>query len=127
MHNISMNIDDLKEIHRDTFDKCFDIMVKKNSDYTGGKNSTDPFANFRSSEVLGIHPVVGILMRVMDKLQRVRSFTNDGKLQVADESVYDACEDVVNYMIIAKALLIEERSTKTDNENNSKKDISAGN
>ena len=89
-------------------------MIKKNSDYTGGKKSNDIFANFRSSEILGVNPVLGIMMRVMDKIQRIRSFTEDGKLEVSDESVYDACEDVINYMILAKAMFVEQRKNEND-------------
>jgi|TARA_R110002051_G_C8678261_1_gene491380 hypothetical protein len=85
-------------------------MQTKNSDYTGGKNATDPFANFRCSKILGIHPVHGIMLRVMDKIQRVHSFVNDKELQVPDESVEDACNDIVNYAILAKAMLLEERA-----------------
>ena len=84
-------------------------MEKKNSDYTGGKGATDPFANFRCSTVLGIHPVHGIMLRVMDKIKRIHSFVNDKELQVPDESVDDACDDIVNYAILAKAMLKEER------------------
>lgn len=84
-------------------------MAKKNSDYTGGSQATDIFANFNSSKILNIHPVQGLLLRLIDKVQRIRSFTNDKKLSVPDESVDDACEDIVNYAILAKAMLIEER------------------
>lgn len=109
-----MNIEQLKKLHDETCKKCYDIMIKKNSDYTGGKKATDPFANFRSSKILEVDPVVGILMRVMDKIQRIKSFTNDKELQVPKESVDDACEDVINYMILAKALLQEERDSKNN-------------
>ena len=84
-------------------------MEKKNSDYTGGKGATDPFANFRCSTVLDIHPVHGIMLRVMDKIKRIHSFVNDKELQVPAESVDDACDDIVNYAILAKAMLKEER------------------
>ena len=109
-----MDISELKKLHEDTSKKCLDIMVKKNSDYTGGKKSQDIFANFRSSQVLGIDPVLGIMMRVMDKIQRIRSFTEDGELKVSDESVYDACEDVINYMMLAKAMFVEKRNNEND-------------
>tara|TARA_R100001377_G_scaffold54070_1_gene31860 strand:- start:459 stop:848 length:390 start_codon:yes stop_codon:yes gene_type:complete len=85
-------------------------MEQKNSDYTGGKSSTDPFANFNASSILDIHPVQGLLLRVIDKIQRIRSFTNDKELKVSNESVEDACDDIVNYAILAKAMLMEERS-----------------
>ena len=90
-------------------------MRTKNSDYTGGRGSTDPFANFKSSTVIGIHPVHGLLMRVLDKIQRIRSFVNDKELQVPDESVEDACHDIVNYAILALGMLKEEREKKSTN------------
>ena len=104
-----MNIKQLKEIHNETTKKCYDIMIKKNSDYTGGKESKDAFANFRMSEFFDIEPVIGIMMRVLDKIQRIKSFSKDGELKVNEESVYDACEDIVNYAILAKAMFIEKK------------------
>ena len=91
-------------------------MQTKNSDYTGGKKATDPFANFKSSTVLGVHPVLGLLMRVLDKIQRIRSFVNDSELQVPDESVEDAFNDIINYMILGKGLLMEERANVADEQ-----------
>tara|TARA_R110002167_G_scaffold101461_1_gene264190 strand:- start:200 stop:586 length:387 start_codon:yes stop_codon:yes gene_type:complete len=104
-----MTTEELLKLHDETCDKCKVIMAKKNSDYTGGSQATDIFANFNSSKILNIHPVQGLLLRLIDKVQRIRSFTNDKKLSVPDESVDDACEDIVNYAILAKAMLIEER------------------
>jgi hypothetical protein len=88
-------------------------MAQKNNDYTGGKYASDVFANFRCSEVLGVHPVTGIMMRVMDKIQRIKTFVNDGQLSVSGETVDDACEDIINYAVLAKAMLMQERSTMT--------------
>ena len=104
-----MNTEELLRLHDETCQKCKLIMKQKNSDYTGGKNATDIFANFNSSIILDIHPVQGLLLRLIDKVQRIRSFTNDKQLQVSNESVEDACEDIINYAILAKAMLIEER------------------
>ena len=87
-------------------------MLKKNSDYTGGKTSNDVFANFRTSELLDVDPITGIMIRVLDKVQRIRSFVNDGELKVENESVYDACEDIINYMILVKAMFIEKLEDK---------------
>tara|TARA_R100000152_G_C6641529_1_gene85950 strand:+ start:294 stop:626 length:333 start_codon:yes stop_codon:yes gene_type:complete len=107
-----VNSKELLTLHDETCKLCKDIMRTKNSDYTGGKDATDPFANFKCSEVIGIHPVHGLLMRVLDKVQRVRSFVNDNELQVPDESVEDACHDIINYAILAKAMLMEERTSQ---------------
>ena len=98
-------------------------MGKKNSDYTGGEKATDIFANFKAAKVLDIHPVKGILMRMMDKIQRIQSFTNDRKLQVPNESVDDACEDIINYAILAKAMLTEERELRAKLLNKIEKNI----
>lgn len=82
------------------------IMGAKNADYSGGTG--DPYANFRAAEVLGIPAELGILMRCMDKIQRIRSFVTNGKLQVKSESVRDAIVDVRNCMVLL-AGMIEDR------------------
>ena len=97
-------------------------MEIKNNDYTGGKEATDIFANFNSSTILDIHPVQGLLLRLIDKVQRIRSFTNDKQLQVSNESLEDACEDIINYAILAKAMLIEERKKIEQNLQKQKKE-----
>ena len=113
-----MTSKELLDLHDVTCVECKSIMRAKNSDYTGGKNSTDPFANFKTSVVIGIHPVNGLLMRVLDKIQRIRSFVNDSELQVPNESVEDACHDIINYAILAKAMLREEREKNAKEGNN---------
>ena len=107
-----MNSKELLQLHDDTCKSCRDIMLKKNNDYTGGKKATDIFANFNSSKILDIHPVQGLLLRVIDKVQRIRSFTNDKELSVPNETVEDACDDIINYAILAKAMLLDERAKK---------------
>ena len=104
-----MTAKELLQLHDETCKTCRVIMEKKNSDYTGGRGATDPFANFNASKILNIHPVQGLLLRVIDKIQRIRSFTNDKELSVPNETVEDACDDIVNYAILAKAMLMEQR------------------
>jgi len=104
-----MTAKELLQLHDETCKTCRVIMEKKNSDYTGGRGATDPFANFNASKILNIHPVQGLLLRVIDKIQRIRSFTNDRELSVPNETVEDACDDIVNYAILAKAMLMEDR------------------
>jgi len=104
-----MKPETLFKLHEATCKKTLDIMRAKNSDYCGGEHTVDALANFKTAESLGLHPVTGLLLRMQDKLMRIKSFVNDGKLSVSGESVDDACEDLVNYAILAKALFIEER------------------
>lgn len=101
-----MDTHQLLDLHEKTCEKCREIMKAKNTDYCGG--SGDPFANFRISEMLGVHPAIGIMMRMTDKMQRIKSFVKNGTLAVRAESFEDACDDLVNYAILLKGLLIEE-------------------
>ena len=107
-----MNTKQLLELHDETCASCRRMMESKNQDYCGG--SSDPFANFRISEMVGVPPALGILMRMTDKMQRIRSFVQNGTLAVKTESFADACEDLVNYAILLKGLLMEEVRTKGD-------------
>jgi hypothetical protein len=103
-----MNRDELLNLHDETCAKARSIMEAKNNDYTGGKQATDALANFKSASALGMHPVAGLLLRAQDKLMRIRSFVADGSLRVTGETVTDACDDLLNYAILCKALLLEE-------------------
>lgn len=99
-------VEELFELHAQTTAHCLGVMRSKNKDYAGG--SGDPYANFRIAEMFGLHPVTGILLRVTDKLQRIRSFIKHGVLEVTGETIDDACDDLVNYAILMKGLLREE-------------------
>lgn len=104
-------IEDLLDLHDRTCARCREIMRAKNADYTVG--SGDPFANFRIAGVFGVHPVLGIILRMSDKMQRIRSFVAAGTLEVKEETVEDACDDLVNYAILIKGMLLEGRNAAT--------------
>ncbi len=90
-----MTKQDYFDFAQDFFGNCLEISKKKNADYTGG--SVDPFANFKSVEVLGISAEQGFLTRMMDKMKRIASFVEKGELLVKDESVTDTLNDLANY------------------------------
>jgi hypothetical protein len=102
-----VSVEELLQIHEETSQKCREVMRRKNSDYTGGDSVDDPFANFNMSSAFGIDPVIGILLRIGDKMRRIQSFAADGALRVSGETVNDACEDIVNYAILIKAMFVE--------------------
>jgi hypothetical protein len=104
-----MNTTDLLNLHKQTCDKCYGIVQKKNNDYSGGATSKDALTNFKMSTSLGLHPVMGLLLRIQDKMMRIKTFVSDGALKVSDETIDDAFEDMINYAILGKALLIDER------------------
>lgn len=105
-----MTPSELLKLHEETCELTREIMRRKNNDYTGGENAIDALANFKSATALGLHPVTGLLLRVQDKLMRIRSFVADGHLRVSGETVEDACDDILNYAVLCKALLREEQS-----------------
>jgi len=94
-----------------TFSDLLITLQKKNHDYTGA--NSDPFANFRLAELEGATPETGLLIRVQDKFQRIRTFLKRGTLKVDDESVYDAINDIIGYMVIFKGLVTERMHTET--------------
>ena len=100
-----MTIGDLLDLHDQTFNTCYEIMKAKNHDYTSG--SSDPFANFKSVEILGIKPEIGLLVRVLDKIKRIKTFVEKGTLAVENEGVDDAIDDIINYMILLKGMIYE--------------------
>ena len=97
-----------KEQHLDYLRYLTDLMiqiaVRKNADYTAG--SGDPFANFRLTETLGFGSVeTGILVRMTDKMARLRCLTEGRTLQVKDETIEDTLLDLANYALILRSYI----------------------
>ena len=68
-------------------DECVKIFEKKNADYG------DAFAT---------HGVVGVLVRINDKLSRFTNITKNGiEINVADETLKDTLMDLHNYAAMA--------------------------
>lgn len=92
----------LFQLQRDTFQSCENIIKAKNADYA---DDGDPYSNFRTASLFNVHPATGILLRVMDKIQRIKSFIEKNKLEVQGESFEDACDDIINYMVLIKGYI----------------------
>jgi len=105
---------DLIKLHQETCDSCRQVLINKNHDYSGGID--DPFANFNASEFIGIPPELGILMRCMDKFKRIQAFVNTGTLKVKSESVEDAIDDSINYLILLKGLIRSKQLTRSSEQ-----------
>ena len=75
-------------------DEARSIMEAKNHDY-GGHN--DPFANFRE------YGELGIMVRLGDKMSRIKTFLEKGELKVKDEGFRDTVKDAINYLGILYA------------------------
>jgi hypothetical protein len=76
---------------------------KKQQDYG---TDVDPFANVRASEEFGVAPWIGSLVRMNDKVTRLKSFARKGTL--ANESVEDSLLDIAVYALIGLILYREE-------------------
>lgn len=76
---------------------------KKQADYG---TDDDPFANVRASAEFGIRPVVGVLVRMNDKMTRLKTWARTGRL--ANEGAKDSMRDISVYGLIAEILLDEE-------------------
>jgi hypothetical protein len=81
-------VDQMKKIQSD----ALDLFTKKNIDYG------DAFAKFG---------VIGVLMRIEDKIQRSLSITKNGVNLINDESMRDTLLDLHNYAAMALMLLDE--------------------
>ena len=75
---------------------------RKQRDYG---SSSDPFANVRASQEFGVPAWVGALIRLNDKVTRLKSFATRGEL--ANESAEDSMLDIAVYALIALILYRE--------------------
>jgi len=81
-------VEQLREIQS----KALELFTRKNADYG------DAFANYG---------VIGVLMRIEDKIQRSLSITKNGVNLVSDEGIKDTLLDLHNYAAMALMLLEE--------------------
>jgi hypothetical protein len=82
---------------------------KKSADYG---SESDPLANIRASEELGIEPWKGALLRLNDKVHRLRVAAKRGYLE--NESAENSFLDVAVYALIG--LILYEESERTEPE-----------
>lgn len=88
---------------------ALEMFKKKNADYG------DAFAKFG---------VIGVLMRIEDKIQRSLSITKNGIQLVSDESIRDTLMDLHNYAAMGIMLLDEKKNiSKVSNNNDQLHDI----
>lgn len=86
---------------QELYNNNIEISRKKNSDYAG---PSDPFANFRACEMIGIPAEQGIIVRLTDKLMRVSNLLKR-PTEVSDESILDTLSDLANYAMILRVYL----------------------
>ena len=77
---------------RDIQSKALELFTRKNADYG------DAFSKYG---------VIGVLMRIEDKIQRSLSITKNGVNLISDEGIKDTLLDLHNYAAMALMLLEE--------------------
>ena len=94
-----------------------DLIKRKNNDYTAGGG---PFDNFNVTAALDLADRrTGLLIRMVDKIQRLKTFIKKGELKVQGESAKDAARDIIGYSLILLGMLTEDEQAKptTDGRN----------
>ena len=114
-----MTRDELLQYHSEVCKEAQELMSLKNRDYAGN-DGQEPFANFTRVESMGICTTEqGFMTRITDKMSRLSSFLESGKMHVEDESFRDTIVDVINYMVLLSAYIKEKDESlnvESDNE-----------
>lgn len=99
--------DEWLKFQAQVFDEMKALTLKKNQDYTGGKDADSPFANFDEASSFGVDPLIGLCIRMGDKFQRLKSFAKTGclALNTPGDSVEDIFRDLIGYSCLALGML----------------------
>ena len=96
MSNNNRRVEQMKKIQAEGLE----LFTKKNADYG------DAFAKYG---------IIGVLMRIEDKLQRSISISNKGVNLVEDECIRDTLIDLHNYAAMGMMLLDEDNEVQKTN------------
>ncbi len=96
MNNTNKRIEQMKKIQAEGLE----LFTRKNADYG------DAFAKYG---------IIGVLMRIEDKLQRSISISNKGVNLVEDECIRDTLIDLHNYAAMGMMLLDEDDAIQKRN------------
>ena len=94
----------------DALDELKMLHDAKNHDYATEEN---PYKNLEGVTRIGIEPWRGIVIRLMDKFERVEQFCRSGQFAIKSESLEDTLMDIANYSILA--LILYRREQELDN------------
>lgn len=94
----------------ETFTEMEELIRRKNTDYTAGGSA---FANFECSMGWGVDPFTGLMIRMEDKIQRLKSFVKSGSLEVKGEGIDDALKDVIGYSVLGLGMQKEKKMSQS--------------
>lgn len=102
-----MNKETFETFTQGLYEDLIQVLKDKNNDYTAGSSSA--FANFDASRDYGVPPLIGLCVRMGDKVKRVQTFCKNKTLSVEGEHVQDAFKDIIGYCTIALAMIEEDK------------------
>jgi hypothetical protein len=83
---------------QNALDDALDIVNKKNADYA---SDSEPFANFIfAANLAGVSVPRGMLVRMGDKISRLRTLLDGEAPKVSEERLRDTLIDLANYALI---------------------------
>lgn len=93
------------DLIRQMFESDMELLRRKGYDYAGEQ---DALTNLRE---YGVH---GVIVRLNDKINRLKSIDRNGWIEVKTESVSDTLLDISNYAYLARVLLWEQKQKEED-------------
>lgn len=97
----------------DILDELCETVKKKNNDYS---QDDDALSNFYQVEkYLNISAVQGVMVRLVDKIERARNLMNGKEQMVENESLVDTWLDTVAYIIIMNILIQDKEKNNGTN------------
>ena len=81
----------------------------KNHDYATDEN---PYKNLEGVARIGIEPWRGIVIRLMDKFERVEQYCTNGELAIKSEGMEDTFKDIAVYSTLAMILFRKSENLK---------------
>jgi hypothetical protein len=103
-----MQQDEFEKIVLGTMEQCRQLLVVKGGEYAG---SSDRLANFkRGADLVGVTPLQCLFVYMSKHYDAVATFVRDeaaGKERPRSEPITGRLDDLINYCLLAKALIVE--------------------
>ena len=94
----------------DALDELKMLHDAKNHDYATAEN---PYKNLEGVERIGIEAWRGIVIRLMDKFERVEQYCTNGELAIKSEGMEDTFKDIAVYSTLAMILFRKQQDDAT--------------
>jgi hypothetical protein len=107
-----MTNDEFEEVMRAVFAACIKISQAKGHDYT--KGSEDALANFKGAgKDIGLDPMQVCWVFMNKHYQAITNYVRTGG-QSESEPIDERIKDLINYLVLFQALIIERRKDAMD-------------